>query len=216
MKCCLTICLVLYCCFPEKTCGLIQMQPSRENKYYIRNPGIIIIIMLLYHSALSVFAALSALSAEGLSNVSKLQWVGNFHPLQKKRQLSFWKPEIWAAGPNNHQIINTDQQALVCHFVLGECRDHTWYHLKVRITVGLTFFFYLSEFESLAARFVTFSMSRWSCWVTCQHGSPRTAVMLCRSPPVRQETLLLANVSFICTEWKCQQEHQTIRPERLF
>lgn len=68
---------------------------------------------------------------------------GIFIHCRKKRQLSFWKPEIWAAGPNNHQIINTDQQALICkgHFVLGECRDHTWYHLKVRITVGLTFFF---------------------------------------------------------------------------
>lgn len=44
---------------------------------------------------------------------------------------------------------------------------------------------------------VTFSMSRWSCCVTCQHGSPRTAAMLCGPPPVRQDALLLAKVSFI-------------------
>lgn len=52
----------------------------------------------------------------------------------------------------------------------------------------------------------TFWMSRWSCWETCQQGSPRTAVTLRRStPPVRQETLLLANVSFIWEETTNQQ-----------
>lgn len=55
----------------------------------------------------------------------------------------------------------------------------------------------ISERPSQSGRRLTFSMSRWSCWDTCQQGSPRTAVMLRRSAPVRQETLLLANVSFI-------------------
>lgn len=43
---------------------------------------------------------------------------------------------------------------------------------------------------------LTFSMSRWSCWVTCQQGSPCSAVTPCSSSPVRQETLLRANSSF--------------------
>lgn len=43
-------------------------------------------------------------------------------------------------------------------------------------------------------------MSRWSCWLTCQQGSPCSAGTPCSSSPVRQETLLLANSSVTCVK----------------
>ncbi len=148
-------------------------------------------------------------SSSEFSNVSKLQWVGSFWPTASQRKnFSFESQKVSAASQTITESFTLISKCWYVKVILW-LNTEIYKHLKVLEVLLMSLGVKRATF-GFPSSCRTFSMSRWSCWVTCQQGSPRATVMLCRSVPVRQETLLLANVSFICTEQKGQEEHPTI------